>query len=251
MIKIYKILTQKGRSLFAIVAVMVMILTMTLSGCSSLGRADESSQVKKKELQFSDFIAVEVKDAFEVEIAQSDKYSVTVIADNDLYNNLKIRHQNDTLQIYIDPPYTHIISNKKVLITMPVLQQLDLSMNSKGTVTGFRSSEDFILNLALGSRLSGDIEADNVICHVASGSHMTLVGKAHEMILDASAGSSAECSQFALTQASITLNSGSKATVNVKESMSVDLKLGSSLSYIGDPAITRVEISGGSTMKAR
>jgi hypothetical protein len=251
MMNILKTLKHNNNSLPAIAAITAILVTLILPGCSSLGRIDESSQAKKKEMQFSDFTAVEVKDGFEVEITQSDKYSVTVIADSDLYNNLKVRHQNDTLQIYIDPPYTHIISNKKALITMPVLQQLDLSMNSKGTVTGFRSSEDFILNLALGSRLSGDIEAENVICHIASGSHATLVGKAHEMILDASAGSSADCSEFELTQASITLNSGSKATVNVEESMSVDLRLGSNLSYIGDPAITKIEISGGSTMKVR
>lgn len=248
---ILKTLKQNKRCLPAIAAITIILVTLILPGCSSLGRIDESSLAKKKEMQFSDFTAVEAKDGLEVEITQSDKYSVTVIADKDLYNNLKVRHQNDTLQIYVDPPYTHIISNKKVLITMPVLQQLNLSMNSRGTVTGFRSSEDFILDLALGSRLSGDIEAESVICHIASGSNATLVGKAHEMILDASAGSTMECSEFELTQASITLNSGSKATVNVKESMSVDLKLGSTLTYIGDPAITRIEISGGSSMKAR
>ena len=228
-----------------------MAITVTFSGCSSLGRIDEASLAKKKEMQFSDFTAVEVKDGFEVEITQSDKYSVTVIADNDLYENLKVRHQNDTLQIYIDPPYTHIISNKRVLITMPELHQLDLSMNSRGTITGFRSSDDLTLNLALGSRLSGDIEAENVICNIESGSNATLVGKAYELILDASAGSTMECSELEVTQASVTLNSGSKATVNVEETMSVDLRLGSSLTYIGDPAITKIEISGGSTMKAR
>jgi 16S rRNA G966 N2-methylase RsmD len=251
MMEIRKTLKHKSNTLFAIAAILFMILIVTFSGCSSLSPFNESSQVKKKEMQFSDFTAVEVKDAFEVEIAQSNKYSVTVIADNDLYNNLKVRHQNDTLQIYIDPPYTHIISNKKVLITMPDIQKLDLSMNSKGTITGFQSLKDLVINLSLGSSLSGDFEADNVICNIASGSHATLVGNAQELILDASAGSSAECSKFELTRASIKLNSGSKATVNVKESMSVDLKLGSNLSYIGDPTVTKMEISGGSTMKAR
>ena len=127
---------------------------------------------------------------------------------------------------------------------MPELQQLTLSMNSKGTISGFRSSEDFTLDLALGSRLSGDIEAGNMICTIGSGSNATL-------ILDASAGSTMDGAKLELTQASITLNSGSKAIVNAEESMSVDLRLGSSLTYIGDPTITKIEISGGSTMKAQ
>lgn len=251
MIKLFKPLKQNSRSLPAIAAILILSLTIILPGCSSLRRADESSVAQKKEMQFSDFTEVEVKDGFEAEITRSDKYSVTVIADKDLYNNLKVRHQNDTLQVYIDPPYTHIISNKKVLITMPELKQLTFSMNSKGTITGFRSSEDFTLNLALGSRLSGDIEAENVICNIESGSNATLIGQANELILDASAGSTMDGSKFVLTKASITLNSGSKATVNAEESMSVDLRIGSSLTYIGDPNITKIEISGGSTMKAQ
>jgi hypothetical protein len=124
-------------------------------------------------------------------------------------------------------------------------------MNSKGTISGFRSSEDFTLDLALGSRLSGDIEAGNMICTIGSGSNATLIGKANELILDASAGSTMDGAKLELTKASITLNSGSKAIVNAEESMSVDLRLGSSLTYIGDPTITKIEISGGSTMKAQ
>ena len=132
---------------------------------------------------------------------------------------------------------------------MPVLRQIDLSMNSKGTISGFQSSEDFIANLALGSSLSGDIEAENLICDIASGSNIKLTGNADEMTLNGSGGSTAELSEFELTSAKITLTSGSKATVNVSESMEVDLSLGSNVTYIGDPAITRIEISGGSVMK--
>ena len=251
MIKNLESLKRNNYSIPAVAAILILSLAIILPGCASLKRADESSVAQKKEMQFSGFTAVEAKDGFEVEITQSDKYSVTIIADKDLYNNLKVRHQNDTLQVYIDPPYTHIISNKKALITMPELQQLTLSMNSKGTISGFRSSEDFTLDLALGSRLSGDIEAGNMICTIGSGSNATLIGKANELILDASAGSTMDGAKLELTQASITLNSGSKAIVNAEESMSVDLRLGSSLTYIGDPTITKIEISGGSTMKAQ
>ena len=239
-----------GRNILLVIAVFMIFTTVfTFPGCSALRPINDSGVAEKKEMQFSDFNAIEAKDGFDVEIVRSDTYNVTIIADKELYNNLQVRHQDNVLKIYIDPPYTHIISHKTARIAMPVLQQIDLSMNSKGTISGFQLSEDFIANLALGSSLSGDIEAENLICDIASGSNIKLIGNADEMTLNGSGGSTAEFSEFELTSAKITLTSGSKATVNVSESMEVDLSLGSNVTYIGDPAITRIEISGGSVMK--
>jgi hypothetical protein len=239
----------EGNVLLFITAFIVFIITFTFPGCSALRPINDSGVAEKKEMQFSDFTAIEVKDGFEVEIVRSDTYNVTIIADKELYDNLKVRHQDDVLKIYIDPPYSHIISHKTARVGMPVLRQIDLSMNSRGTISGFQSSEDFIANLALGSSLSGDIEAKNVIFDIASGSSMKLGGAANEMTLNGSGGSTAELSEFDLTSAKITLTSGSKTTVSVKENIEVDLSLGSNLSYIGDPSITKIEISGGSVMK--
>ena len=245
----YKIRKPEGNILLFITASLVFTIAFAFSGCSALRPINDSGVAEKQEMQFSDFTAIEVKDGFDVEIERSDTFNVTIIADKELYDNLKVRHQDDVLRIYIDPPYSHIISHKTAKITMPMLRQIDLSLNSRGTISGFQASEDFIANLALGSSLSGDIEAKNIIFDIASGSNVKLEGAADGMTLNGSGGSTAVLSEFELTGAKIKLTSGSKATVNVKESMEVDLSLGSNLTYIGDPAITKIEISGGSVMK--
>ena len=236
-------------ALFFITASIVLAIALAFPGCSALKPVNDSGAAEKKEMQFSDFTAIEVEDGFEVDIVRSDTYNVIVIADKALFNNLEVRHQDDVLKIYIDPPYSHIISNKTARIAMPVLEQIDLSMNSKGTISGFQSSEDFIANLSMGSSLSGDIEAKSLSCNIVSGSSVKLSGAADEMTLNGSGGSTAELSEFELTGAKITLTSGSKAMVNVSEGMEVDLSLGSNLTYIGDPTITKIDISGGSAMK--
>ena len=245
----HRILTTGRYVLFFIMAFIVLAIAFTFPGCSALKPVNDSSAAEKKDLQFSDFTAVEVRDGFEVEIVQSDTYNVTIIADKDLFNNLEVRHQDDVLKIYIDPPYGHIISHKTARIAMPVLRQIDLSMNSKGTISGFQSPEDFIANLSMGSSLNGDIEVKSLNCAIVSGSNIKLTGAADEMTLNGSGGSTAELSKLELTGAKIILTSGSKATVNVSKSMEVGLSLGSNLTYIGDPTITKIDISGGSVMK--
>ncbi|MEJ2739359.1 MAG: DUF2807 domain-containing protein, partial [Dehalococcoidia bacterium] len=115
--------------------------------------------------------------------------------------------------------------------------------------SGFQSPEDFIANLSMGSSLNGDLEVKSLNCAIVSGSNIKLTGAADEMTLNGSGGSTAELSKLELTGAKIILTSGSKATVNVSKSMEVGLSLGSNLTYIGDPTITKIDISGGSVMK--
>jgi hypothetical protein len=230
-------------------AFVIFTTAFVFPGCSALKPINDSGAAEKKEMQFSDFTAIEIEDGFEVDIVQSDTYNITIFADKKLFNNLEVRHQDDVLKIYIDPPYSHIISNKTAMITMPVLKQIDLTMNSKGTISGFQSSENFFANLSMGSSLSGDIKVESLNCNIASGSSVDLTGAADEMTLNGNGASTAELSKFELASAKVTLTSGSKATVNVSDSMEVDLSLGSNLTYIGDPAITKIDISGGSAMK--
>ena len=60
-------LKQKKNMVLVITAIAVITIPLMFTGCSSLGRLDESSLAKKKEMQFSDFTAVQVKDGFEVD----------------------------------------------------------------------------------------------------------------------------------------------------------------------------------------
>ena len=188
---------------------------------------------------------------FEARITQSDVYSVAVTADDNLFDNLEIRVQDNTLKIRLDPAFSYLTATKKAHITMPDLYSVKLSTGSRGTVTGFESSHEFTADLSTGSHLHGDLESQNIYIITSLGSTITLEGSAYEMMLQGSSGSSADLGQFIVTDGIVNLSVGSRATINVNGKLGVHLDSGSTLYYTGEPDFGTISISSGSQMKRR
>jgi hypothetical protein len=106
---------------------------------------------------------------------------------------------------------------------MPVLKGLKLSTGTICVIRGFDSAYDFQAELSLGSKLAGDIKADDTYLTMATGSSATLDGSCNKLVLDASGGSSANLDDLKATDATVKLGSGSNATVSVSGIMNVDL----------------------------
>ena len=110
--------------------VILFLLLPVISGCSMTPPTSGSGNVITKDYDFSGFSSVNVSSGFKVKITSSDTYSITVTADDNLFNNLKVLIQNNTLKISLDPALSYLMSTKKVQITMPELDELKLSAGS-------------------------------------------------------------------------------------------------------------------------
>ena len=230
---------------------LLLAIIIPLTGCSSFSPVTGSGNVITKEMSYGGFTSVDVGTGFKVDITQSDSYGVKITADDSLFENLKVIQQDDTLKIYLDPVYSHVVSTKKAKITMPGLEALTLSSGAKGSISGFESQNDFTLNMSLGSGLTGNMKAEKVELKLSSGSNTTLQGSANIIIIEASAGSHANLDDFTVNEADIKLSSGSEATLTVMGDMDADLSSGSRLYYLGSPVIGDVTITGGSTMQSK
>jgi hypothetical protein len=155
---------------------------------------------------------------------------------------------------------------------MPGLERLSLSGATRGTISGFSSTDDFraslsgassldMAGIAAGnvnfdisgaSRVTGDITADGDIDIELSGaSKITLAGSAGDLRLDASGASNAELDGFPVGDADISLSGASRATVNLDGRLDADLSGASHLDYIGQPALGDLDISGGSSVSKK
>ena len=59
---------------------------MLLTGCSAIFHTSGTGQIVEKTYDFKDFTNVEISNAFQYEIKQSDTYSVVVSAHENLLN---------------------------------------------------------------------------------------------------------------------------------------------------------------------
>jgi len=228
--------------------------------------------MKTEEFNFSDFTRVAVGGAFEVEVVQSDSYGVSITADDNLFKNLKVSKEGETLKIGHSP---HIgwrfrSASPRARITMPVLKGLQLSGATKGTISGFNSSEGFKLNLSGASSVTGEITAGDAEIDCSGASRVKLTGSAKDAVIEASGASSVELAGaaknivikasgasrmelggFSVQDAAIKLSGASRSIVKLDGTLNASLSGASKLSWIGNPIMGDIKTSGASTLSSK
>ncbi len=212
------------------------------------GRTAGSGHIVTEQRDFAEFTALDVKNIFDIEIVQSDSFSVTITADDNVQERVEVSQDGEELKIRLERRRYHYIT-LKVKIAMPVLTGLNLDGLSRVTVTGFKSSQDFHLDLSEASSLSGSMEAGDVVIEASDASAVTLAGSASTLTLDASGRSRVDLADFSVNEASVELSGLSRATVSALERLDpVDLSGDSRLEYLGDPTFGEVDTSDDSAI---
>ena len=258
------------KAIILITLVAVLTAAVLLAGCTATGLGG----VVTEEKDLKDFTYVDVEGTFEVEIVQSESFSVTVSADESFYDYVAVSKEGETLRIYLNPRHTFTdftlqARTLKAEITMPALHGVDLSGASKGTVTGFKSSEDFSFEISGASSLkiddsevgdaefeisgaskvTGSMNADDVKCEVSGASKVDLDGSASNIIINASGASKIDLTDFPLNNANAKLSGASEASINVKGRLNAVVSDASSLYFLGNPTMGNISVTGASTIK--
>jgi len=243
-----------------------------LSGCEITGTG--SGKIITEEKDVTDFTSIDVEGTFEVEIIRSDSFSTTITADSSYFDYVAVSKEGETLKIYLNPRHTFTdftleARDLKAKITMPVLHRLNLSGASNGTVAGFKSSEDFILEVSgassvdmddievgdIGftisgaSKVSGNVTAGDASFTVSGASKAELGGSGNNILLNASGASTVNLVDFPLNDAVVHLSGASEATLNVKGRMDCILSDAARLYFLGNPTMGNISVTGASTIK--
>jgi len=211
----------------SVVAIMVAVVLFGV--WKPLGQVVGSGTLDTEQKGFTDFTIVDVGWGFEVEISQSDSYSISITADDNMFDYIEVSQTGDTLSIGLKWGYSYQDVTLRAEITLPDLYELEFSGGTQGNVKGFTSSHDFVLSLSGGSTIS-------------------LEGAANDLTISGSGGSQLYLSDFLVHDVTVNLSGGSQATVNLDGRLDGDLSGGSHLKYVGNPTTVDVNTSGGSTV---
>ena len=258
------------QAIVSITWVAVLTMAALLPGCAAAGPRGLVTEEK----EFTDFTYVDVEGTFEVEIIQSDSFSIIISADASFFDYVAVDQERETLRIYLNPRHTFTdftlqARTLKATITMPALYGLRLSGASKGTISGFQSSQDFDLDVSVASSLKiADIEAGNTEFNVSGASQITgdvktgdakfevsgaskieLEGSANKIMLNASGASKVTLANFPLDDANVNLSGASEATLNIKGRLDAVLIAAARLYFQGNPVMGDINVSGASTVK--
>ena len=209
--------------------------------------------LKTEEMEFSDFTAVEVRSAFEVSITQSSSYSVTITADEKIFDNIEVTQTENTLIIGLEPGTIDPSGLfRKAEITMPDLNKLILSGATRGTAEGFSNLNTFVLGLSGASSLEmTNINVGDAEIEVSGASTLDARGTAHDLSSLVSGASNIDLLNFPVNNADMTVSGASRATINLDGILDYDVSGASTLEYIGDPTMGDTNTSGTSTVKKK
>jgi hypothetical protein len=229
--------------------------------------------MKTEEMDFRDFTHVQAGYACELEVARSDSYSVSITAGDNLIRSVKVDKQDGTLRIRrtLSSFRGLIPGTFQAKIAMPVLDGLDLSGASKGTVTGFSSKNNFSADLegasslaivkmlaadmkfklAGASRVTGQVQGANAEFNLSGASRVELEGSASNVVIDAAGASHADLADFHVRNANVKLSGASHTTVNMDGQLDANLSGASRLYWLGKAVMGDVNTAGASTISKK
>jgi hypothetical protein len=255
------------RAYLATLLATILVTVMILAGCSS-GRTVTETR------DFTNFTSVDVQNTFQVEIVQAASFGVTITVHKDLLDYVSISQEGETLKIMLNPhhPFTDFTVGRKILkakIAMPAISGLSLSGASKGSISGFKSSENFRVGVSGASSLNiDDIEVGNAEFDISGASEVTgslkasdanfvvsgasqidLKGSANNFTLTESGASVLKLLEFTVNMADVKVDGASEATIDVKEKLDAVLSGASRLYFHGNPTMGNISVTGASTIK--
>ena len=230
-----------------------------------------SGNLETKQFNFSDFTKLDISSAFEFEIFQSGSYSISITADDNLFEHIQVSKEGETLKIGLKTLTSLGPVTMKAVITMPQLRGMDISGASKGSVSNFSSTENLdieasgassleLVEISAGdvefdvsgaSKATGDITASIVDFDVSGASTVQLEGSASDIVAGVSGASRMKLAGFTVNNADVSLSGASNGTVNLSGKLDANLSGASKLEYIGEPTMGAINTSGASTLSKR
>ncbi len=207
---------------------------------------------RTESLDFSGFSSVEVGSAFQVTITQSASYSVKISAGERLFDRIEVTQQGQTLKIDVKPGVFFGVFNSKAEITMPALDNLELSGASRGTADGFSSSNKFTAQVSGASMLElRSFNVGDVNFEVSGASHIIGEGTGSNLTSAVSGASNLDLTNFSVNDVNVDLSGASHATVNLSGRLDVQASGVSTLQYIGEPTLGTINTSGASNINKK
>jgi hypothetical protein len=259
-----------------VMTVIVGVLVFTV-GCitivapgGGLGVAG-SGTLETREMDFTDFTKVKAGYACQIDITRAASFFVSITLDDNLFEYLDAKVVGDTLYIGLEPNRSYRNYTHRATVTMPRLLELELSGASRGDVSDFSSTDslrleasgastlsiddleagDTRLIISGASRATGGIEMADGDFEVSGASTVELDGNADDVSLEVSGASTARLADFTVANADTRVSGASTATVNVSGILDIDVSGASTLYYVGNPTLGRLNVTGGSRVSQR
>lgn len=196
-----------------------------------------------------EFDEIEVSRGLDVYLTQSNDFSLSVEADENLHDIIMTEIENNTLYIYADENI-RTAKARKVMVNFEDVSKISATSGSDVFSSNIIKTENLDLTTTSGADMELEIDVDVLECRSTSGSDLRVSGHANKLYAEATSGSDIKAGNLKTRMCEAKATSGADITVNTSEELIAKATSGGDIKYHGNPEkITKKDGVSGSVRK--
>lgn len=220
---------------------------VSLSACNGLGCKNGSGKMVSESRNVGDFSKIDISGSFTVVIKQDSVPSVSITADDNLMKYIKTEVDDNKLRVKSkgnmcsSGKFTLVIGLRN-LSAIHTSGAVDVSSNGKIT------TKDLDINMTGASKLTLDLNADNVNTTGGGVTEINLTGQASTHNVKLSGAGHLNALDFVVAKYSIESSGASHCKINVLNTLDINSSGASDVQYRGNPSSVNNNKSGASSL---
>lgn len=246
--------TKKFRKLilFAGLTTMAVLLSFTLSSCITIrvNTLKGSGEVITKSFEVGDFDKLTFSGIGKLMIEQGEETSLTVEAESNVIDALKIKTNASELEIGFKSRFINVIPTKDIIFHLKVKDLKKINISGAGSIEcNSLSVESLSIDSSGVGNIKMNITAKDLRIGISGAGKINLSGEVDTQQLDISGVGSYDAKELVTKDCEITISGAGKAVVNVTQTLDIQLSGVGKVEYVGKPSITQ-DISGAGSIKS-
>ena len=200
------------------------------------------------------FQAIELSNAFDVYLTQSNEESVAVSASEPKFReNIKVEVKGGVLMIGYDNKGKWNSGNKKLkaYISFKQLNKLNVSGACDVYIVDDWKADNLKLDLSGASNLKGKMNAQKLMIDLSGASDLTLTGTVGQLNIEASGASDFKGYELLVDYCNARASGASDIKITVNKELSAEASGASDVTYKGSGLIRDIKTSGASSISKR
>ncbi len=192
------------------------------------------------DLPLADFTGIDAACVYEVQAVRADAFEVTIEVDDNLARFLDVRVEDGKLVLDVQPG-TFEFTQLRASVSLPQLDDFDISGAADLNVTGFVSDAPLVAVTSADATATGDIAAGSTEVLAAGNSRVSLAGSGTDLQLEATGSASVDLRDYPVQDVTADVDGASASIVHVEGRLDAVASGFSSLRFLGDPELGVIE----------
>lgn len=209
----------------------------------------EAHQVKAGEIQrefdTEDFDALNISGNFDIRIVKGDQYKVVLTGQEEAINNASVEADGSTLTASCNKSSSPL----GLYISLPTLEDVNLSGNNIAQISGFEQDE-MRIDLSESCSVQAQLLVENMELSLSGSSALTLTGKAQKTTANLSDATVLAATGFETEEMEADLSGSAQAEVFVSNDLNAQTTAASTLRYKGEPKKLQLDKNGAGNIEA-